>query len=196
MSEVERTRTLNPAIGQNDDKAVGGKQAALLDVFNRMLPIVDGMADSIRNTALLGVLLVAWVFVWLFFLRDFSLTTALWVAGIALLPLLILARFWWALEELKGLPDIVEDMMDDAKEEFHDTVQGIRAGDKQKMGLIGSMKNLWSVGSLEREAKELAGSYISIGTLMNPFMLILGVLSLLFVLLLILIGIVLAVMAL
>lgn len=196
MSEVEQTRTLNPDIGSVNDEAAGGKQAALLDMFDRMLPIVDGMADSIRNTALLGVLLVAWVFVWLFFLRDFSLMTALVVSGVALLPLLILARFWWALEELKGLPDIVEDMVDDAKGEFHETVQGIRAGDKQKMGLIGSMKNLWSVGSLAREAKELVGSYISIGTLMNPFMLILGVFSLLFVLLLTLVGIVLVVMAL
>lgn len=172
------------------------EQHKLLDVFDRMLPVVDGMADSIRNTTLLGVLLVTWVFVWLFFLRDFSLTTALLVTGVAVLPLLILARFWWALEELKGLPDIVEEMVDDAKDEFHETVQGIRAGDKQKMGLIGSMKNLWSVGSLAREAKELAGSYISIGTLLNPFMLILGVLSLLFVLLLIVVGVVLAIMAL
>ncbi|MGB0849063.1 MAG: hypothetical protein ACPGSM_20185 [Thiolinea sp.] len=53
------------------------------------------------------------------------------------------------------------------------------------------MKNLWQVGSFAGEARELLGAYVSIGTLLNPFSLILGVLSLLFVLLLIFVGIVL-----
>lgn len=171
------------------------KKVQLLDMFNRMLPLVDGMADSIRFAALLGFGLVAWIFVWLFFLKDFSLTTALVVAGVTVLPILLLLRFWWALEELKCLPDIVGEMMTDAKEEVQQTVQEIRAGQVQKLSLLGSVKNLWKVGSFAGEARELLGSYISIGTLVNPFSLILGVLSLLFVLLLIVVGIILAVLA-
>lgn len=170
-------------------------QARALDIFQKLLPLVDSMADKLRLALILGVILVGWIFVWLFFLKGFSLTTAAVVAGVASLPLLIILRFWWALEELKGLPEIVGDMVGDAKEEFTTTVQGIRAGDRQKIGLLGSVKKLWSVGSLAGEARELLGSYISIGTLANPLSLIMGVLSLLFVLLLLLVGIVLLVLA-
>lgn len=168
------------------------KQSELMDVFDRMLPVVDGMADSIRFAALLGAVLIAWIFVWLFFLKSFSAVTALLVAGICALPILLLLRFWWALEELKALPAIVEDMFDDAKEEVQATVQNIRSGGKQQFGLFGSIRNLWSVGALAGEARGLLGSYISIGTLVNPFSLVLGVLSLLFVLLLIVVGVILA----
>jgi len=48
---------------------------------------------------------------------------------------------------------------------------------------------------LASEARELVGSYISIGTLVNPLSLILGFLSLLFVFLLIVVGVVLLILA-
>ncbi len=86
-------------------------------------------------------------------------------------------------------------MMSDAKGEIGETVQGIRAGQVQKLGFLSSAKSLWSIGSLASEARELLGSYISIGTLVNPFSLVLGVVSLLFVLLLVVIGLVLLVLA-
>lgn len=186
MSEVEQSTPAQPASAQSDSL-----QARALDIFEKLLPLVDSMADKLRFALLLGVGLIVWIFVWLFFLKGVSLNSSLIVAGIAALPLLVILRFWWALEELKGLPEIVEDMVDDAKGEFQATVDGIRSGDKQKIGLLGSVKKLWSVGSLAGETRELLGSYISIGTLANPFSLFLGVLSLLFVLLLILVGIVL-----
>lgn len=169
------------------------KQRAL-DIFTRLLPMVDSVADKLRFVLFLGALLVGWIFVWLFVLKGISLSNALIISGVAALPLLVILRFWRALEELKDLPEIVEDMVDDAKGEFHATVQGIRAGDKQKIGLLGSVKKLWSVGSLAGEARELLGAYLSIGTLANPFSLILGVLSLLFVLFLILVGVILLVL--
>jgi hypothetical protein len=75
-------------------------------------------------------------------------------------------------------------------------VQGIREGKTQKLGFLSSAKSLWSIGSMATEARELVGSYISIGTLVNPLSLILGALSLLFVLLLILVSIVLLLLAL
>ena len=179
---------ITPTPSQDEIKA---KKNELLEMFERMLPVVDGMADSIRFAALLGVGLIVWLFVWLFFLKAFSLTTALIVAGITFLPILLLLRFWWALEELKSLPEIIAEMVDDAKEEVTETVNNIRSGGKQKFGLFSSVKSLWQVGSFAGEARELLGAYVSIGTLLNPFSLILGVLSLLFVLLLIFVGIVL-----
>ncbi|MBU0654005.1 MAG: hypothetical protein KJ914_02615 [Gammaproteobacteria bacterium] len=185
MSEIEQTPAAQPA----------NLQARALEIFQKLLPLVDSVADKLRFALMLGIGLVGWIFVWLFFLKGFSLNTALIVAGVALLPLLVILRFWWALEELKGLPEIVGGMVGDAKQEFQTTVQGIRAGDRQKVGLLGSVGKLWTLGSLAGEARELLGSYISIGTLANPFSLILGVLALLFVLLLVLVGVVLLFLA-
>lgn len=176
-------------------EVVVDKKQRLLDIFQRLLPMVDSVADKLRFALVLGLALDGWIFVWLYFLKQFSLTSSLIVAGVVLLPLLIILRFWWALEELKDLPNIAGRMMGDAKNEIRETAQGIRAGSVQKLSFLGSAKSLLSIGSMASEARELMGSYISLGTLVNPLSLILGVLSLLFVLLLILVGIVLVVLA-
>lgn len=186
MSEVAQTPTATEL----------STQQRLLEIFNRLLPLVDSVSDKVRFAALLGVGLDAWIFVWLYFLKHFSLTSSLVVAGVLLLPILILLRFWWVLEDIKDLPNIAGEMMNDAKGEIKETVQGIRAGNTQKLGFLSSAKSLWSIGSMATEARELVGSYISIGTLVNPLSLILGALSLLFVLLLILISIALLLLAL
>ncbi|EIJ35333.1 hypothetical protein [Thiothrix nivea] len=185
MSEIEQPTTAQPA----------DLKARLLDIFTRLLPLVDSVSDKIRFASLLGIGLIGWVFVWLYFLKQVSLSSSLIVAGVALLPILILLRFWWALEELKDLPNIAGRMVEDTKGEIRATVQGIKTGNTPRLGFIRSAKSLWSIGSLAGEARELLGSYLSIGTLVNPFSLVLGVLSLLFVLLLVLVGVVLLVLA-
>ena len=55
---------------------------------------------------------------------------------------------------------------------------------------------MWSIGSMAGEARELLGSYISIGTLANPFTLILGALSLVGVLGMTLLGFVMLILTL
>ncbi|QTR50622.1 hypothetical protein [Candidatus Thiothrix anitrata] len=179
MSEVETT-TEQPSTKQR-----------LLELFQKLLPLVDSVSDKIRFAALLGFGLDVWIFVWLYFIKQFSAGTALVVAGILLVPVLILVRFWWALEEIKDLPNIAGRMVDDAKGEIRETVQGIQAGQVQKLSFLGSAKSLWSIGSMAGEARELLGSYISIGTLANPFALILGALSLVGVLGMTLLGLIL-----
>ena len=69
------------------------KQQRLLTIFERLLPLVDSVSDKVRFAALLGVALDVWIFIWLFFLKSWSLSSALIVAGVVLLPLLILLRF-------------------------------------------------------------------------------------------------------
>jgi hypothetical protein len=162
-----------------------------LDIFQSLLPLVESVAGKLRFALIVGIVLVTWIFIWMFFLQHFSLASSLIVLGVICLPLLILTRFWWALEQLKDLPNIAGQMMNDAQGEIQETVNGIKAGNIQKLGFLGSARSLWSIGSLATEAKDLLGSYISIGTLANPFSLILGALSLMFILALIFISLVL-----
>ncbi|NOT86091.1 MAG: hypothetical protein HOP02_15215 [Methylococcaceae bacterium] len=168
----------------------------LLDLFGRILPLVDGMADKLRFVLVIGVLLLIWIGTWLLVIKHVALGISLVVIGLALLPLLILLRFWWALEELKDLPNIAGQMMGDAKDEIRESVRGIRAGDVSKLNFVSATKGLWSLGSMLKDSRELLGSYISLSTLVNPFMLILGVLSLGSVLVLMVVSIVLVFLAL
>lgn len=172
------------------------KKQHLLDTFNRLIPLVDGISDSIRFATLLGAVLALWVFIWMLILKGFELKTALITAAITLLPALILSRFWWALEEVKNLPDIISEMMDDAKDEVQETVRHLRNDGVKKIGMFGSIKGLFSIRSILSEADDMLGSYISISALINPLWLILGVLALLSVIGLALVSIVLVFLAL
>lgn len=166
----------------------------LIKTFERLIPLVDSISDSMRGAVFIGLALTAWFFIWLFFLNSYSLGVASVVSGITLIPALILSRFWWALEELKDLPDIVTEMMVDAKEEAQETMQSLRSNKTKKIGFLGTIKSLFSIRSLLSEADEMLGSYVSISALINPFWLILGVFSLIAMIVLIFIAIVLAVL--
>lgn len=168
------------------------KKQRLLSIFESLLPLVDTLADKLRLLWILGLLVTVWLVVWCYFLKHYSLGITVTAGAIALLPTLILVRFWWALEELKSLPDIAGDMVGDAKSELKESVQNIRAGKIPKLGFFSAGKSLWSVGAMATEARELVGSYISVATLANPLMLILGIISFVSVFLLFLVSIVLA----
>jgi hypothetical protein len=168
------------------------KRERLLSVFGRLLPLVDSLADKLRLLWILGLLTAIWLVVWCYVLKHYALGITVTAGIVALLPSLILARFWWALEELKSLPDIAGEMVGDAKTELRESVQNIRAGKVPKLGFFSAGKSLWSIGTMAAEARELVGSYISVATLVNPFMLVLGIISLFSVFLLFLVGIVLA----
>lgn len=174
---------------------VRNRKGALLSLFDRMLPIVDGIADSFRFATLLGLALVIWIFSWMCNFGGFKLTTALLTVAVIILPILVLLRFWLGLEDLKKLPQTVEDLVDDARDEVKERVAGIRSSEK-KLGLIGSAGKIWELRSLADEAGQLLGSYVNIGSLVNPISLLLGFLSLLFIPGLALAGLGLAVLAL
>ena len=168
------------------------KKQRLLAIFEQLLPLVDSLADKLRLTWILGLLVAVWLVAWLSYLKHFSLGITVIVGIAALLPTLILARFWWALEELKNLPNIAGQMVGDAKTGFQESVQNIRAGKASKLGFFSAGKRLWSVGAMASEARELVGSYINLSTLVNPFMLVLGAISFVGIFLLFLVGILLA----
>jgi hypothetical protein len=171
MSPIEQPQSAPPVDEKN----------RLVDILGRLLPLVDGVSDKVRFIALLGVGLDIWIFIALYLLMDVSLLGTLIVTGLALLPILLLLRFWWALEELKALPDTAERMMSGVKGEIREEVRRSRGPDRPNPGVLGSAKSLWSIGAMAAEVRDLAGSYIGIGTLANPLSLILGVLSMLFV---------------
>lgn len=169
-----------------------GQKKRLLIIFEKLMPLVDSLADKLKLCIILGVLVSTWLVVWVYFLKHFSIGISLAIGFATFLPTLVLARLWWALEELKSLPEIAGQMMGDAKAEFQQSVLNLRTGKIPKIGFLSAGKSLWSVGAMALETRELVGSYIGLSTLVNPIMLVLGVVSFLSVFLLFLVGVALA----
>lgn len=164
----------------------------LVEMLEKAVPLVDSTADAFRFVFFVGAGLLAWIFTWMFFLKDFSLTSSLITIGIAAIPLLLLFRFWIALEELKDLPNIARRVTQEVTQDVKTSINGLKSSpSKGKLNLIGQIKNLFQLKGLIGELDDIFGQYLSIVTLLNPVSLILTVLSLLFVFALIFIGLIL-----
>jgi hypothetical protein len=169
------------------------RQQQLIAVMGRLIPLVDGLTAKLRNVLVIGWLFLGWIAVWLGWIKGVSLITTLILTTVASLPLFLILRFWWVLSDLKQLPGTANKMLSDASGKVQANLQELRAAKTPRLGIISSIKGLWSVGALADEARDLLGSYLNFGILVNPLILVLGVLSLLFVLLLVLTGSMLAI---
>ena len=160
----------------------------LFDLLNKLVPLVDNVSDGVRAISLLGSVITAWLFIWMFFIQHFSLNIALVTCGIVFLPSLVLLRFWWALEGVKDLPNIAEEIVDDVTDDVKSTWKAVSDDKKKALSFFGQAKNLWEMKSLLGELDDVFSQYLNIGLLINPFSLLLAVLSLLAVLVLMLVG--------
>lgn len=160
----------------------------LFNLFNKLVPLVDNVSDGVRAIAFLGTVVTVWLFIWMFFILDFSVITALIVCGILFVPSVVLLRFWWALEDIKGLPDIAEEMIDDVTDDVKSTWKEVRKDKKKALNFIGQAKNLWETKALLGQLDDVFSQYLNFGLLVNPFSLLFAVLSLLAVLVLMLVA--------
>ena len=151
----------------------------LKESFQRLLPLVDDLADGLGVLLLISLAITIWIFVYLFHLQHFSLTMSLAGSGLALIPILILSRFWFALESLKDIPKIAEEMIDDVTEDAAQSWHAVKSGKKGALNFFGQAKKLFEIRSILNSADDIIGQYFSIGPLVNPFYLFFGVLSLL-----------------
>jgi uncharacterized membrane protein YcjF (UPF0283 family) len=151
----------------------------LKESFQRLLPLVDDLADGLGMLLLISLAVIIWIFVYLFHMQQFSLFMSLGVSGLAVLPILILSRFWFALESLKDIPKIAEEMIDDVTEEAAQSWHAVKSGKKGALNFLGQAKKLFEIRSILNSADDIIGQYFSIGPLVNPFYLFFGVLSLL-----------------
>lgn len=151
----------------------------LFDLFNKLVPLIDNVANAMRTISLVGFAILVWFFVWMFYLQSFSLTSSLIFVALASLPVWILSRFWWALFSLKQLPDIADDILDDVTDEVKTQWKALNGTEKSQVNLLGQVGNLWQLRGLLGELDDIFAQSLSLGVLMNPLSLLLGVLSLL-----------------
>jgi len=156
--------------------------------FDRLVPMIDNVADGLRTINLIGLGSLVGIFIWLFWVQGFSLKTTLITTLLLALPLLLLFRFWRVLESLKHLPDIASEAIEDVTDEVKQTWREVRSDKKQALNFIGQAKNLWQMRSLLGELDDWVAHYINFSLLLNPLALVLGVLSILFIMLITLVA--------
>ncbi len=145
--------------------------------FQRLLPLVDDLADALGVLLLISLLVAVWVFYYLFQLHHFSLLVSLSISALSILPILILLRFWFALESLKDIPKIAEEIIDDVTDDVAQSWHAVKSGKKGALNFFGQAKKLFEIRSILNSADDIIGQYFSIAPLVNPFYLFLGVLS-------------------
>jgi hypothetical protein len=165
-------------------------------IIQKILPLVDDVADALGLFLLLSLIIIGWIFAYLFYLNDYSLILALSISGCALIPCLILARIWFALENLKDIPNIVGELGDDVSESASESWQAVKSGKKGAFNIVGQARKLFQIRSLLSSGQEIFAQYLSIGPLINPFYLFFGVISLISLLLMLIAGSVLAIVSL
>ncbi len=105
-------------------------------------------------------------------------------------------RIWVALTNFKHIPKVAERLIGNATEDIGQTRHGEKSGKKCVLNVIDQAKKLLEIRSLLSKADDLLAQYFNIGILINPLLLILGILSPITLSLLLLIGGILAVVAL
>lgn len=145
--------------------------------FQQLLPLVDDLADALGVLLITSLLVIIWVFIYFFYLHHVSLGMSLGVSFLSLLPLLILSRFWFALENLKGIPAMAEELIDDVTEDVTQSWHAAKSGKKGALNFFGQAKKLFQIRSIISSADDIIGQYFSIAPLINPLYYIFGVLS-------------------
>ncbi|MFW5443165.1 MAG: hypothetical protein ACKE51_02510 [Methylococcaceae bacterium] len=160
----------------------------LRELFQKLLPLVDDLADGLGVLLLLSLVLTLWIFVYLFYLHHFSLLISLGFTAIVLLPILVLSRFWFALENLKDIPKIAEELIDDVTEDIAQSWHAVKSGKKGALNFVGQAKKLFEVRSILNSADDIFEHYFSVGPLVNPFYYFLGIISLIALFFLFIVG--------
>lgn len=151
----------------------------LLAIFDKLLPLIDNVSNGVRISALLGVLVTIWLSIWMFFILHWPLTITLIITTLVFIPSLILLRFWWALDDVKELPNIAADIVEDVTTDVQSTWNEVRTDKKKALSFIGQAKNIWEMKSLLGQLDEVFSQYLNLAVLVNPFSLFLAILSLL-----------------
>ena len=149
----------------------------LVDAFQKILPLVDDLADGLGVLLLISIAICLWIFIYCFQLQHFSLIVCLTISGLTMLPILILSRIWFALESLKDIPKVAEELIDDVSDDAAQSWHALKSGKKGALNFWGQAKKMFEIRSILNSADDIIGQYFSIGPLVNPFYLFLSALS-------------------
>ncbi|HHL19832.1 MAG TPA: hypothetical protein ENJ33_08860 [Thiothrix sp.] len=158
----------------------------------KLMPLVGSATKKLRFLILMGIAVILWLFIFMFVLQKMTLGWALGISVVLALPVLWLSRFYFALQDLNDLPEMINEI----KTDLTSSLQALTSTKKvTAVNAVSGAKDLWEIRSLLSNGREMLGDYVSIAVLANPLSLFLGVLSVISLFALVLLGIVLGIFA-
>lgn len=139
---------------------------SIASVLSKLLPLVSRLSTSIRNLMVLILVSVGALIAVAGLKFDWSAVWLLAVGIILLLPLIVLAWFWWALSDIQQLPETLTEIQTEVR---------LAKQPKPQSGSI--LRQLFDMRGLLLGAAEVTGQYFSIAPLINPIVLGLLLLS-------------------
>lgn len=161
-------------------------------LLQKILPLVDDVADALGSFLIVCLIAIAWIFINLYLLRQFSLVISLSLTACTLLPWLIVVRIWFALENLKQIPEQLSELAGDVSENTSASFRAVKSAKKGLFNVLRQARTLFQIRTLLSSGSELMEQYFSIGPLVNPFYLILAVVSLITLFFILIAGVILA----
>ena len=147
------------------------------NTFEQILPLADDLADALGVLLLVSCGIIIWIFFYLFHLQGMAIIWAMGLSAIALIPVLILWRFWNALESLQNIPEAAVELIDDVTEDVSQSWHAVNTGKKSALNFFGQVRKLFEIRSLLDSAGDIMKEYFNIIPLINPFYLLFAVLS-------------------
>ena len=158
----------------------------------KLMPLVGSATKKLRFLIFMGIAVILWLFIFMFVLQKMTLGWALGISVVLALPVLWLSRFYFALQDLNDLPEMINEI----KTDLTSSLQALTSTKKvTAVNAVSGAKDLWEIRSLLSNGREMLGDYVSIAVLANPLSLFLGVLSVISLFALVLLGIVLGIFA-
>ena len=164
--------------------------------FNRLLekvrPLVDDLADALGTFLIVCLMVIVWIFIDLYLIRQYALAISLSLTISMILPWLILVRIWFALENLKQIPEQLSELAEDISENTSTSFSAVKSGKKGLFNVLKQARTLFQIRTLLNTGSEFVEQYFSIGPLVNPFYLLFAVISLITLFFVLVTGVVLA----
>jgi len=148
----------------------------LEELLEKLMPLVGSATRKLRLLMLIGIAVIVWLFVFMFVLQEMNFNWVLGISVILSLPIFWLSRFYFALQDLNDLPKRIDEIKADLTESLLSLKNTKKA---TAVNAVSGAKDLWEIRSLLSSGREMLGDYVSIAVLVNPFSLLLGVLSIL-----------------
>lgn len=150
----------------------------LIALVEKAVPLATALSAKIGTLVVMGGVATAWLFAYLFWFNGWGLWFSLITVSMVVVPLLILTRFYFSLKGLRDLPDALSALTDDVGDAVQALKQPQKGNKRQALNVKGSAGGLFELKSLLGNADEMLEQYVNIGALINPFSLILAVISL------------------
>lgn len=175
MPEQKPPESHTPDSGADD----GATLLWLRQPLESVLPLVDDLLSALGRLLLLSMLFGLGIIGWVVWELQLAWGWVLVISGMVGLPVLILARVWWALHTIQSLPATLQEAAASTTQTVTASFKAAPADHRGALNIPAQARRLWELRGLLQDSAEALRGTLSLGVLLNPVSLLLTFLALL-----------------